>query len=98
MSNLKNKLKSQTAKLAACSSRYRIEINLFRPGGEEPYLVTSRGLSTETKRDKDKTENTMPLRGRWTETNMEDSSRNTSQESHFVVEAYPATKTYFPSF
>ena len=63
------------------------------------YLVANGGLSIERKRDMDKTENTMYLMGRWTEVNMEDSSRNTSpQASQFVVEAYPATKTYFPSF
>lgn len=72
-------------------------MKLLRPGDEESYLVADGCLSTETKRSQDKTDNKHTvLKGQGDRDNTEDSSGNTSPRC--IVEAYPATKTYFPSF
>lgn len=42
-------------------------MNLLRLGDEESYLVADGGLSMETKRSQNKTDNAMCLRGRGTE-------------------------------
>ena len=70
-------------------------MNLLRPGDEESYLVVDGGLSMGTKRSQDKTDNTMRFRGRGTEIIRR---KVLEMSPQCIVEAYPATRTYFPSF